>query len=551
MQIVIPMSGFGERFRKAGYTVPKPMIEVGGKPIIAHVMDMFPGEEDVIFICNADHLGEPSYNMEQTLRGLRPGGRIASIAPHKQGPVFAVAQVFDQIRDDEPVIVNYCDFACYWDYPHFKRFVRDSGCDGAIPAYRGFHPHSLGSTFYAYVREQNGWASAIQEKQPYTDTPIDEYASSGTYYFASGALMKQAFNEIMARGIEVNGEHYASLAYIPLFERGKHVAVYELQHFMQWGAPQDLAEYQQYDRQFRALVNDGYRPASQAGTLLLPMAGAGARFAQEGYKKPKPLIPVSGRPMAVAATHDLPCAQSQTFVLRHDLPQVDAIAHCMMQAFPSGKIAMLNQLTQGQAITCLNAMNGIGDDAPLTIGACDTGMLYDARAFEELLKRPDCDVIVWGFSGHSAAQRNPESYGWIAADDYSVTRISVKVPLTNPAKDPVVTGTFTFKKAAYFRSACERLIARDGRVNGEFYVDSCINDAIALGLKVKLFQIEAYLCWGTPNELRTFEYWQSCFHKWASHPYDLSRDSRVRPESVPELEHRYAPRPPPLPRGAA
>jgi hypothetical protein len=255
--------------------------------------------------------------------------------------------------------------------------------------------------------------------------------------------------------------------------------------------------------------------------------------------------------MAVAATHDLPRAPSQTFVLRHDLPQVDAIAHCMMQAFPGGKIAMLNQLTQGQAITCLNAMNGIDDDTPLTIGACDTGMLYDARAFEELLKRPDCDVIVWGFSGHSAAQRNPESYGWIAVDDDRVTRISVKVPLTDPAKDPVVTGTFTFKKAAYFRSACERLIARDGRVNGEFYVDSCINDAIALGLKVKLFQIEAYLCWGTPNELRTFEYWQSCFHKWASHPYDLSRDSRMPPDSVPELEHRYAPRLPPLPRGTA
>lgn len=52
MQIIIPMSGFGERFRRAGYDVPKPLIEIDGMPIIAHVIDMFPGEHDFIFICN-------------------------------------------------------------------------------------------------------------------------------------------------------------------------------------------------------------------------------------------------------------------------------------------------------------------------------------------------------------------------------------------------------------------------------------------------------------------------------------------------------------------
>ena len=56
MQIIIPMSGFGERFRRAGYTVPKPLIEIENKPIISHVIDMFPGDNEFIFICNQDHL---------------------------------------------------------------------------------------------------------------------------------------------------------------------------------------------------------------------------------------------------------------------------------------------------------------------------------------------------------------------------------------------------------------------------------------------------------------------------------------------------------------
>ena len=67
MQIVIPMSGFGERFRKVGYSVPKPLIEIDGKTIIQHVTEMFPGENDITFICNKDHLKKPKYHMLQYL----------------------------------------------------------------------------------------------------------------------------------------------------------------------------------------------------------------------------------------------------------------------------------------------------------------------------------------------------------------------------------------------------------------------------------------------------------------------------------------------------
>jgi hypothetical protein len=160
----------------------------------------------------------------------------------------------------------------------------------------------------------------------------------------------------------------------------------------------------------------------------------------------------------------------------------------------------------------------------------------------------DVDAIVWGFRGHSPAQRRPQSYGWIDSEGDIVRGVAVKEPLRDPATDPVVIGTFTFKRASAFAEAAERMIARDARINGEFYVDTCINDAIALGLKVVLFEVDAYLCWGTPDELRTFEYWQSCFHKWRGHPYHLSLDARVPLDAVDSLERRVAPERPILPR---
>ena len=44
------------------------------------------------------------------------------------------------------------------------------------------------------------------------------------------------------------------------------------------------------------------------------------------------------------------------------------------------------------------------------------------------------------------------------------------------------------------------------------YVDECINDLIELGLRVKVFEVDKYICWGTPNDLKTYEYWEQ-FHK--------------------------------------
>ena len=549
---VVPMSGFGERFRRAGYDIPKPLIEIDGKPIVAHVIDMFPGETDFLFICNKDHLADPGYGMEATLKRICPTGRIVGIAPHKLGPIHAVRQAEAMIDPEKPVVVNYCDFTCYWDWAHFRDFVAKAGCDGAIPAYRGFHPHTLGSTNYAYMREAEGWVLDIQEKQPYTANRMEEYASSGTYYFASGRIMQDAFRETMERDLNVGGEFYVSLAYKPLLAAGRSVAVYPLQHFMQWGTPEDVAEYAGWSAAFRNLLRSA-QTASPRGTLVVPMAGLGQRFADQGYGVTKPLIPVSGRPMVVQAAHDLPPASRHAFVLRADMPGHQAITTTLKAVHPDTVVETIPKVTEGQACTALIGLEalaraGDGVPRPVTFGACDNGALYDLRAFRALADDPRTDVIVWGARGHANAVRKPQMFGWIDAQDGVIRRICVKQPLEAPATDPIVIGTFTFRRPEDFRTVVERLIARDGRVNGEFYIDSCINDALELGLNCRLFEVESFLSWGTPNDLRSFEYWQSCFHKWPGHPYRLEHDGRVPSDAVAALAERYRALVPTLPR---
>jgi NDP-sugar pyrophosphorylase family protein len=544
MQIIIPMSGFGERFRRAGYNIPKPLIEIDGKPIIAHVIDMFPGEQDFLFICNSDHLANPDYRLDETLKRYCPTGRIVGIPTHKLGPIHAVRQVEHLIDPSRRVVVNYCDFACFWDWSHFKDYVATIKCDGAIPAYKGFHPHTLGSTNYAYMREEEGWVLDIQEKQPYTDNRMLEFASSGTYYFATGRIMSEAFRATMEQGINVGGEFYVSLAYKPLLEANKNIALYPLQHFMQWGTPEDVAEYKGWSAAFRRMIEPSQTAIPPEGSVIIPMAGLGQRFSKEGYTVSKPLITVSGKPMVVQAVNDLPSAQHYSFVLRGDMTGHKEIADSLKHAYENVVIETISAVSKGQACTALIGLDGLARKignvpGPITFGACDNGSLYDHSAFQRLANNPEVDVIVWGACGHANAIRNPHMYGWIDADNGHIRRISVKTPVNSRTTDPIVLGTFTFRRAEDFRKVVDRLITRDGRVNGEFYIDSCINDAIELNLKCHLFKVDSFLSWGTPNDLRTFEYWQSCFHKWSGHPYRLDLDSRITHHALKEIEDRY------------
>ena len=524
MQIVIPMSGFGERFREHGYNVPKPLIKVDEKSIIQHVVEMFPGESDFTFICNSDHLKEERFLMRETLKMIAPKGRIVSIEPHKLGPIHAVLQAMEFLDPLKPTIVNYADFTCDWNYLSFRSFLKNINCDGAIPCYRGFHPHTLWSNYYAYVPEKDLRALDIQEKKPFTKSPQEEFASSGTYYFKTANLMKKYFERCVSEGLTVGGEYYASMAYKPMIKDGLNIQVYELNHFMQWGTPADFEEYRYWSDTFRAIINE-QKPPKHKGALLFPMAGLGSRFQKEGYEIPKPLIRVSGQPMSVQALKDLPQTEILKIVLREDMNGIDLLKETLQKNGIASEISILDHVTDGQASTCVEGANGLSIDDPVTIAACDNGMIYDSDLFISLMGSNDIDVIVWAVRGYPGAIRNPEMYGWIDSDETGIIQnVSVKRPLTDPKTDLIIVGTFTFKKLSDFLLSVEKMKERGATVNNEYYVDTSINDAISLGLRCVVFEIEHYICWGTPNDHKTFEYWQSCFHGWKSHPYEIEKD---------------------------
>lgn len=261
MNIVIPMSGIGKRFLDAGYSDPKPLIPVDGKPIIEHVVNLFPGETNFVFVCNREHIEKT--NMRDILKRVAPKGQIVIIEPHKLGPVHAVLQAEQLIVDDEPTIVNYCDFAVGWDYADFKRRVLETHCDAAVAAYKGFHPHLLSPGLYASMTaDEDNWMLECREKYSFTENKMDSYQQAGSFYFHSGKILKDCFHEVKDCDLRVNNEYYVSVATQVLAENGKRVHVYPLQFFCQWGTPEDLKKYQRWSELVQKVLRNEINESS-------------------------------------------------------------------------------------------------------------------------------------------------------------------------------------------------------------------------------------------------------------------------------------------------
>lgn len=246
---------------------------------------------------------------------------------------------------------------------------------------------------------------------------------------------------------------------------------------------------------------------------LIPMAGAGSRFSEVGYTTPKPLLPVLGGPMVVEAAKALPHAGKHVFVVRDFQVAEYQIDEHLGNYFPANEVVVIDHLTEGQAVTCLHAKHLINNEEELVIGASDNGMIYNMAAFEKM--KSGADAIVFSFRNNPAVLEKPQAYGWIKTDEKNAVKsMSVKVPISNnPMNDHAVVGAFWFRQGKMFVEAAERMIKLDRRINNEFYVDECINDLIELGYQVKVFEIEHYVCWGTPNDYKTFNYWESFFEK--------------------------------------
>lgn len=527
IQLIIPMSGKGQRFVDAGYDKVKPFIEVDGIPIIKHVVNMFPGVTDISFICNDIHLKETS--MRNDLLSMFPNCKIYEIKSHKKGPVHTVNQISEFIDDYKETIISYCDYGTKWDFEKFINDNREDELDGSIACYTGFHPHMLGSDNYAFCKlEPNGiFVEAIKEKEPFTDNKMNEYASNGTYWFKSGNIVKKYFKELESLDINIKGEYYISLVYNLLIRDKLRVGIFEIENMLQWGTPYDLEIYNSWSTYFSNIIKQQDKIYHDDNTtLILPMAGNGSRFQARKYVLPKPLLSVNEQPMIVQAVNCLPQCKNNIFITLKQHVKEFNLDKTLSDNYNNCTIISIDNVTKGQACTCELAMEFIDLEKPILISACDNGVYYDNQKYLSLLNDQNNDVIVWSFRNNPTSKNNPNMYSWMEVDENdNIKNVSCKKFIyDNPLKTHAIIGTMFFRKAKYFIDGLNKNYEQNITTNGEYYVDDIINQNIKSGLNVKVFEVNNYICWGTPDDYETYNYWRKFFNDCEWHPYKIELD---------------------------
>jgi dTDP-glucose pyrophosphorylase len=229
--------------------------------------------------------------------------------------------------------------------------------------------------------------------------------------------------------------------------------------------------------------------------VLIPMAGAGSRFAQAGYTFPKPLIEVNGKPMIQVVVENLNVDAHFIFLVQKQHYEKYNLKQLLNLIAPNCDIIQVDGLTEGAACTTLLAKELIDNDEPLLMANSDQYVEWNSN---ECLYAFTADAIDGGIVSFKAT--HPKWSFAKIGDDGLVTEVAEK----NPISDNATVGIYFWKKGSDYVKYAEQMIEKNIRTNNEFYVAPVFNEAIEDGKKIRLKQIDKMWGIGTPEDLNYF-----------------------------------------------
>jgi dTDP-glucose pyrophosphorylase len=233
VNIVIPMAGLGARFAAAGYSLPKPFIDVGGSPMISRVMDNLrvQGAHYTVIVWKQDALNHPDIltQLEQAFPV-----QFLPIDCRTEGTAATLLFARHAINNSEPMIVANCDQLVDGGIEPMIADFRARELDGMIMAFED----SERNPKWSFLRlDQQGLVVETREK-----VPISSFATVGIYVFRRGADFVDAAIEMIVRNDRVNNEFYTCPVYNYLIDRGQRVGAFFIEQAAMHGlgTPEDL-----------------------------------------------------------------------------------------------------------------------------------------------------------------------------------------------------------------------------------------------------------------------------------------------------------------------
>ena len=228
LNVLIPMAGAGSRFAKAGYTFPKPLIEVDGKPMIQVVCENLGIEANFIFIVQKQH--KHDYNIESMLQLISPGCQIIEVDHLTEGAACTALLAKDVINNDNPLFFANSDQFVEWSAVDFFYKMNESAVDGGIVTFKATHPK------WSFAKiDDNGFITQVAEKNP-----ISDLATVGFYYWRRGSDFVKYAESMIAKDLRINNEFYVCPVYNEAIQAGLKFSTYNANKMWGIGTPEDL-----------------------------------------------------------------------------------------------------------------------------------------------------------------------------------------------------------------------------------------------------------------------------------------------------------------------
>lgn len=226
--VLIPMAGAGSRFAQAGYTFPKPLIPVNGKPMIQVVVENLNLKANYIFVVLKEH--REKYNLDSMLNLIVPGCKIVETEGITEGAACTALLAKEFINNKNSLFFANSDQFVEWNTAEFMYNMQETDSDGGIVTFKNIHP----KWSYAKVND-SGFVTEVAEKNPISDN-----ATVGYYYWKHGSDFVKYAEEMIEEDIRVNNEFYVCPVFNQAIADGKKIRTYTAKEMWGLGTPEDL-----------------------------------------------------------------------------------------------------------------------------------------------------------------------------------------------------------------------------------------------------------------------------------------------------------------------
>lgn len=228
LNVIVPMAGAGSRFEKMGYTFPKPLIDVIGKPMIQVVVENLNIDANFIYIVQKSH--REKYNLDTLLNLITPNCKIVETEGLTEGSACTTLLAKDLIDNDNPLISMNSDQFIEWDSSEFMYKMNESDCDAGILTFNATHPK------WSFVKvNEMGYVTEVAEKNP-----ISDIATVGIYFWKKGSDYVKYTQQMINKNIRVNNEFYICPVFNEAILDSKKIKIFKVDKMWGIGTPEDL-----------------------------------------------------------------------------------------------------------------------------------------------------------------------------------------------------------------------------------------------------------------------------------------------------------------------